>query len=703
MSSIFVIAFPQPSHAVLAQKLNWLNDSSQSTFLTQPETNINFISGLRQPAFNRPIQNLDTSESIFQVQPETNTNFIAKFTASQYSVLLALRQQYDNSESFVNAAETNRNFIGRFTPPAHSVLLGLRQSLDTSGPVQVQPETNTNTIAKFTDIKINLLKDLRQNYDWSESQFAVQPETNVNFLARFVQPTIQQPINTTDTSIQQQLTDGGASMMGEFFPTTFRLMSAIWRNYDTSQSTFLTQPETNTNFTAKFTATAFNIPPTLCQSPDSSESGQVIFGVDSFFAKFSPSQYYLFRNSWQNQDTSESAAIIQPETNTNLIGRFNVPQYNILLSLRQQFDNSESFVNAVETNRNFIGRFDPSRHYLLRSLWQNFDNSESFLGVQPETNTNFITKFNPQQYTVLLSLRQQFDNSESFVNQPETNRYYIAKFEPAKHYLLRTLWQTFDTSESFLNVQAETNVNFIAKPYPIAFSKVASVTADTSQPVIIQPETNRNFIAPHSVPKFFKVALSSLDSSESGPLGPQPETNVNFLGRFREIIHRILPSLRQAITSDSRPLLPPGQPDWFYSSVVITPYASCLDAGSIYVSTVQGAAVPAGNDLPNLAVGQSITPIMDFSIALQPDIFFNPANANPTLTITDENGVDPNPSSRQLSQVAITTYKTRLNCAISAQIGNGVAGAKYLLVFSAVATNGDNWIGWTHMSCVTPS
>ncbi|MDE2232587.1 MAG: hypothetical protein KGJ90_00445 [Patescibacteria group bacterium] len=131
----------------------------------------------------------------------------------------------------------------------------------------------------------------------------------------------------------------------------------------------------------------------------------------------------------------------------------------------------------------------------------------------------------------------------------------------------------------------------------------------------------------------------------------------------------------------------------------------CPTPSSAYLSMPQfvrpGEINFCGTPLPDLAAGsQIVTPLFDFHLTLTPGVYLS---STPQVTCNDENNVDPSPSSRIVTQAGIFGSGVYINCSVAAQIASGVAGANYLLTFSAIASNGTVWTGWTHMKCVNPS
>ncbi|MDE2232586.1 MAG: hypothetical protein KGJ90_00440 [Patescibacteria group bacterium] len=107
-----------------------------------------------------------------------------------------------------------------------------------------------------------------------------------------------------------------------------------------------------------------------------------------------------------------------------------------------------------------------------------------------------------------------------------------------------------------------------------------------------------------------------------------------------------------------------------------------------------------GAPLPDLAAStQLVTPLFDFSSVLPEGVTLI---SDPKVLCYDLTNTDPTPQGRIISQAGIFGLGVNSNCVVAAQIGRGVAGADYLLVFSAMASNTDVWVGWTHMQCVTP-
>jgi hypothetical protein len=163
----------------------------------------------------------------------------------------------------------------------------------------------------------------------------------------------------------------------------FNVLPLLRQQQDWASSSVLAvQPETNTNFIARFQPVQHFVLRSLRQTIAADFSSSAVETNPHFRPKFTQPQYIILPALRQNQAIT---VVIPPavETNPPFIGRFTQPTFNILVSLRQQQDWASTFQFAppTETHYNFIGKFKPYQFYLLPSLRQQVETA--FSGAPP--------------------------------------------------------------------------------------------------------------------------------------------------------------------------------------------------------------------------------------------------------------------------------------------------------------------------------
>lgn len=128
-----------------------------------------------------------------------------------------------------------------------------------------------------------------------------------------------------------------------------------------------------------------------------------------------------------------------------------------------------------------------------------------------------------------------------------------------------------------------------------------------------------------------------------------------------------------------------------------------------YTASIPGNRMPALNDLPAIAPAQIETLAADFGFFLPPGVTLTGA---PTFTVTDENGIDTNPSHILSGPPTIGTAAPPSGsgvqyAAVLQQVKQCVAGANYLFEVTCQRSDGlpiqNVAEGYFHMPCVAPS
>jgi hypothetical protein len=493
----FIAKYRSPQYVVsISLRTNIAADFS--TAQVQPETQPHFIATY-QPHLFRLFGYFSAADQIGAGAAETNTHYLARYQPQNLKVSIALRTNIAADFSTAQTQpETNTSFLGRFRPPSLLTLPLLRQNTADSPAAAVVADPGPHFIAKHKPAAFN-----RFSYNFNGSDFSTaqpQVEAASHFIARF-----QEELFTISTGTFQSgandasaVLDQNTHFIGKFSPYQ---LARFRYNYSGSDfSSFLTQPATNTHFTARFQPTNYKVSITLRQ----------------------------------NQAADAPSAAVT-ETNAHWIARFTPHSLAVPLRLRTNIaaDFSTPQVQP-ETQPHFAATFTP---HLFR-LFGYFSAADQVAGATVETNTHFIAKYQQGQYLVSVALRQNTANDTStFSTQPETNTHFVPRFVPARHAVAALLRQNAATDVPAF-VLSETNTNFLAKfaPHKINVNRNNYNGSDFSAPAV-QPETNVtfNFLGvhkplPHSL--LFSLRTNPNTDFVIGP-PPAPPVSVNDGGKQR--------------------------------------------------------------------------------------------------------------------------------------------------------------------------
>jgi hypothetical protein len=125
-----------------------------------------------------------------------------------------------------------------------------------------------------------------------------------------------------------------------------------------------------------------------------------------------------------------------------------------------------------------------------------------------------------------------------------------------------------------------------------------------------------------------------------------------------------------------------------------------------YVSNILDTTMPAACDLPPIVAAlQKQSAAFDFGPTLDEGVTLT---GTPTITVTVDVGTDPLPQDIITAGPTVGTVSAERggsgveNGAVLYQLGNLVAGVRYLLVCSCATTNGDIRAGSTHVAGIVP-
>jgi hypothetical protein len=331
----FLGRFAQPVYNILPLLRQNSENAVTGVLIIQPETNTHFIGRFTAPAFMRPFAS--TAASDFSSSAvETNVSFIAKHTPVRFT-----RFNYQGQALDLPQPETNTNFIARHQPIAFARFRYNSAASDTSSSAV---ETNQHFIARFNPVTFARFNYNSAAYDFSFVAPAL--ETNVSFIGRFTAPQFARfnyNASAYDvTTVVAPSFETNVSFIGKFTASQHFILPALRQNTAQDFSgppVFIPLPGNNT-FVIVYPSQRSNLAAIInvCFQParDVPPPPQPETNTN-FIAKFNPYQFFLnpALRFHPAQDFS-SIRVIQPETNTyyQFIGKFTPIKHNILRSLR---------------------------------------------------------------------------------------------------------------------------------------------------------------------------------------------------------------------------------------------------------------------------------------------------------------------------------------------------------------------------------
>ena len=469
-------------------------------------------------------------------QPDSNTHFVPPFTAVK-TTRFAFNSLNTDSSSAQPVAETNTHFLARFASAPQYRALRLESWRDDGQPVQ---ETNTHFLAQYRAPKYNVFL-----YGLDSREQPPVAEAQPHFLGRFAQTRYSRFSYNYSGSDFPAVAESQPHFLGRF--TQAKYSRFLYNGADISG--FVPQVETNTHFLAKFTSAKnysqfqYNL--------NTSEQPPVAEAQPHFLGRFQATKYSRFR--FNGADIS--GFIPQPETNTNFIAAFKPAALKVNAALSQ----NTSYDVEIETNQHVLARYRSVSLTVSLPLRQNAPTSD----VVAETNTQSIGRFQAAKLATPTGLRFH-TNEDITVSAPETNVSTIGRFYRPQIALLASLWNNAATDQIALP-----NPHFIGKFAPTKYARFNYNSDSCEFPAVAETQ-------PHFIGKFAPAQYGRFRFNDgfdvTGITSTQPETNVNFIGRFQ-------PTNLHVTVFNGSDFNPP-EPQVFYSKTrvraVMTSYTSLV-------------------------------------------------------------------------------------------------------------------------------
>lgn len=112
--------------------------------------------------------------------------------------------------------------------------------------------------------------------------------------------------------------------------------------------------------------------------------------------------------------------------------------------------------------------------------------------------------------------------------------------------------------------------------------------------------------------------------------------------------------------------------------------------------------MPQGNDFSIVDPTEKVTVTWDFAPWMAAGTIITSVS---TTSCSLASGTDPSPASRLLAtpQIVTSPSNSAANQAVAQQVQGMIAGARYILLCTAVTSDGQNFTLWAHQLCRGPS
>jgi hypothetical protein len=420
------------------------------------------------------------------------------------SPVLSARIYYQQPAHDDQYQDFTQSFLGRFRATIHARLPVLTQGRAGDSA----SETNISFIGRFTaGTRHATLPLLRQNTDHDVAPFS----TNVSFLGRHtpLRYTIL-PLLRHTRGINDVNPETNVHFIGRHTPTVFKRF-----NYNTSH-----------------------------EDPAPLKAGSSGITVVGYVTQWPPA---AIRARYLQQQAVDGPNVIIAETNVNVLGKFVPLKHAILPGLRQHSDEVSTSSIVVETNPHFIGRFTSPK--LARFNYQEPATEAATAPVNFDQNVTFLGIFDPGSYAILGSLRGGTSDGPPVA---ETNVSFIGKFVPDTY---RRFNYNATDNQTFAGTQQGGATSMLVVLYDNQYvspaitprlyywgqAKDFITTAPTA-------EAASSFRGRFTIPYISRQQIAALYHAPSDDV-PRVETNVSFIGRFRQTVYPRLASLA-ATTGD---------------------------------------------------------------------------------------------------------------------------------------------------------